>query len=43
VGARRREGTTVFYTLTDPSIFQLCDLVCGRLEAGLDRKRKAFR
>jgi ArsR family transcriptional regulator len=40
---RRREGTTVFYTLTDPSIFQLCDLVCGRLEAGLDRKRKAFR
>jgi ArsR family transcriptional regulator len=41
--SRRREGTTVFYALTDPSIFQLCDLVCGRLEATLDRKRKAFR
>jgi DNA-binding transcriptional ArsR family regulator len=41
--SRRREGTTVYYTLADPSIFQLCDLVCGRLEATLDRKRKALR
>lgn len=40
---RRREGTTVYYTLADPSIFQLCDLVCGRLEATLERKRKALR
>ena len=40
---RRRNGTTVHYALTDPSIFQLCDLVCGRLEATLDRKRKALR
>ena len=41
--SRRRVGTTVYYTLTDPSVFQLCDLVCGRLEANLDRKRKALR
>ena len=41
--SRRRAGTTVYYALTDPSIFQLCDLVCGRLEASLERKRKALR
>jgi len=40
---RRREGTTVYYHLSDPSVFQLCDLVCGRLEATHDRRRKAFR
>jgi ArsR family transcriptional regulator len=40
--SRRREGTTVYYTLADPSIFQLCDLVCGRLGAALEKKRKAL-
>lgn len=39
---RRREGTTVYYTLADPTVFQLCDLVCGRVEAGLEAKRKAL-
>lgn len=39
---RRREGTTVFYHLADPSVLQLCDLVCGRLAATHDRRRKAL-
>jgi len=30
--ARRKEGLQVFYSIADPSIFALCDLVCGSLE-----------
>jgi ArsR family transcriptional regulator len=30
--ARRKEGLQVFYAIADPSIFQLCELVCGSLE-----------
>ena len=41
--ARRREGTTVYYQLADPTVFKLCDLVCGRLEDHLDRRRRALR
>jgi DNA-binding transcriptional ArsR family regulator len=39
---RRREGTTVYYHLADPTVFKLCDLVCGRLEDHLDRRRRAL-
>jgi len=28
---RRKDGLQAFYRVSDPSIFQLCDLVCGRL------------
>lgn len=28
---RRKEGLQALYKVADPSIFQLCDLVCGRL------------
>lgn len=28
---RRKEGLYVFYRLADPSVFQLCDIMCGRL------------
>lgn len=28
---RRKEGLMALYRIVDPSIFQLCDLVCGRL------------
>lgn len=28
---RRKEGLMAFYSISDPSIFHLCDLVCGRL------------
>lgn len=30
--ARRKEGLQVFYSIADPSIFHLCELVCGSLE-----------
>ena len=29
---RRKEGLMAYYSIADPSIFHLCDLVCGRLE-----------
>jgi DNA-binding transcriptional ArsR family regulator len=28
---RRREGLFVYYTVRDPRVFQLCDVVCGSL------------
>ena len=40
--ARRREGLQVFYSIADPSIFRLCELVCGSLEKSLTRQADAF-
>src|SRR5688572_21956917 len=37
---RERDGNFVRYSITDPTIFELCELVCGRLReqsAELDR------
>ena len=30
---RRREGHFVIYAIADPSLFQLCDLMCRRIES----------
>lgn len=30
---RRREGNFVVYGIADPSLYQLCDLMCRRIEA----------
>ena len=38
--ARERDGNFVRYRISDPTIFELCELVCGRLReqvADLDR------
>lgn len=40
--ARRKDGLQVFYSIADPSIFKLCDLVCGSLEKQLARQVGAF-
>ncbi len=40
--ARRKEGLQVFYSIADPSIFQLCELVCGSLEKQLNKQAEAF-
>ena len=39
---RRKEGLFVYYSLADESVFQLCDMMCGRLEAELKTRRKLF-
>ncbi len=30
--ARRRTGSFVVYTLADPTVFALCDIMCGQLK-----------
>lgn len=39
---RRKEGLQVFYSIADPSIFTLCELVCGSLEKQLSKQSDAF-
>jgi DNA-binding transcriptional ArsR family regulator len=39
---RRKEGLEVFYAIADPSIYRLCDLVCGSLEKQLSRQAESF-
>jgi len=33
--SRRREGAQIFYSVADPSIFELCELVCGGIRKSL--------
>ncbi len=40
--SRRKDGLHVFYTIADPSIFRLCELVCGRLEQQCAEQAGAF-
>ncbi|MEW6302339.1 MAG: metalloregulator ArsR/SmtB family transcription factor [Verrucomicrobiota bacterium] len=40
--SRRKEGLNVFYTIADPSIFDLCEHVCGSLQKRLAQQAKAF-
>jgi DNA-binding transcriptional ArsR family regulator len=28
---RRRDGVNVLYSLADPRVFELCDIMCGRM------------
>lgn len=37
---RRREGLFVYYSPADESVFQLCDIICGRLAAEMKVRRK---
>ena len=37
---RRKEGLYVYYALADKSVFQLCDVMCGRLDAEMKARRK---
>ena len=39
---RRREGTSAYYSISDPSVFDLCDNVCGGIENNLEVRRQAF-
>ena len=40
--SRRKEGLQVFYAIADPTIFKLCELVCGSLEKTLQRQASAL-
>lgn len=41
--ARRQEGNTAWYAIADPSVFALCDLVCGSLRDRLEAQAGMFR
>ncbi|CAG4883121.1 Transcriptional regulator [Georgfuchsia toluolica] len=43
---RRGQGTSVYYHITDPDIYSLCDLVCGQIAKRLSaqsNRQAAFR
>lgn len=40
---RRKEGTFVYYALADDEVFQLCELMCGRIEVEQRERRAALR
>ncbi|HTL59155.1 MAG TPA: metalloregulator ArsR/SmtB family transcription factor [Candidatus Limnocylindrales bacterium] len=40
--ARQRRGATVVYSIADPSIFNLCRLVCGGIQKRLQQQSNAF-
>jgi DNA-binding transcriptional ArsR family regulator len=39
---RRKEGLYVHYRLADQDVFQLCDIMCGRLVHESDMRRRLF-
>lgn len=40
---RRRDGNFVHYCVADASVYQLCDLVCGRIERGAEALAERLR
>jgi DNA-binding transcriptional ArsR family regulator len=38
--ARRKDGLYVYYSLADQSVFELCDIMCGRIEADLKARKR---
>lgn len=39
---RRREGLHVYYALAGEDVFLLCDIMCGRLEAEAESRRRVL-
>jgi DNA-binding transcriptional ArsR family regulator len=39
---RRKEGLYVYYGLAGEDVFQLCDIMCGRLAAEVETRRRVF-
>ena len=40
--SRRRAGANVFYSIGDPSILQLCDLMCNQLQREFEARSAEF-
>jgi ArsR family transcriptional regulator len=41
--SRRKQGTSVIYSIADPVVFDLCEQVCGGIEAQLSALGAAIR
>lgn len=37
---RRKDGLFVYYALADKGVLQLCDIMCGRLDADVKARRR---
>jgi DNA-binding transcriptional ArsR family regulator len=40
---RRKEGNAAYYSIADPSVFELCDVVCSRLKAEIAARHSIFK
>jgi ArsR family transcriptional regulator len=40
---RRKHGLNVYYRISDPKVFELCELVCASLEAEAESRRRTLR
>jgi DNA-binding transcriptional ArsR family regulator len=40
---RRKEGVRSFYSIAEPEVFDLCEIVCDSLERELEARRRALR
>ncbi|MDX2031019.1 MAG: metalloregulator ArsR/SmtB family transcription factor [Blastocatellia bacterium] len=40
--ARRQEGNTVYYSIADATVFELCDVVCGSLQERFEAHASVF-
>lgn len=38
--SRRKDGLFVYYALADKGVFQLCDVMCGRLEVEMKARHR---
>ena len=41
--SRRRDGLFTIYQLADPSVFELCDIMCGQLRRRAEQQAAPFR
>lgn len=39
---REARGTSVYYNIADPAVYELCDIVCGSIERQFKREAGAF-
>lgn len=39
---REKRGNSAYYSVADPAVFDLCELVCGNIERSLEEERRAF-
>lgn len=40
---RRKEGTTTWYRISDPAVFELCSLISAGIDKVLEHRRKQLR
>ncbi len=39
---RKRSGNSVVYSIREPAIFELCEIVCGKLKRDAEKRYAAF-